>query len=124
MTRWKQMCLLVFVASLGIGCAQQSAQENAVKASHSEPIELTSLTQTKAAQWFARGHTQQQQVLNILGPPHGVSQVGDFTYWNYTEVKHDEVKRESNLVRLTLVFNRQLLLVDYDLQSNHFQQIN
>ncbi|RUO44075.1 hypothetical protein CWE15_02560 [Aliidiomarina taiwanensis] len=120
MNSHRLISLLTLMCLLGVGCAQQAANQQP----QVEPILLTALTPARAEQWLVRGHTRQQQVLGMLGQPHGVSQVGDYQYWNYTDVRHDQVKQESNLVRLTLVFDSQAVLVDYDLQNNHFQKKN
>lgn len=112
---------VVFLLFLCVGCAQQQAAQPAHGAGL---IELTAVTQAKAEQWFVRGHTRQAQVLNRLGQPHGVSQVGNLSYWHYAQVKHSETEQKSNFVRLTLAFDGQGVLVDFDLQYNQFQQNN
>lgn len=85
---------------------------------------LQDLTPADAERLLVRGRTQQYQVQQWFGQPSGLSKSGEHNYWNYTYSYHQADTGRSGLVILTVVFDKNLLVVDYDLQSNRYQESN
>ncbi|MCC5856485.1 MAG: hypothetical protein JJU10_12510 [Idiomarina sp.] len=107
---------LVVLLSGCVAVESQQAQSGDVP-----QLNLRTLTEEQAEQRFIPGRTQQHQVRQWLGIPHGYSRSGDLEYWNYTDSYHDESLGQSGLISLTLVFDRNALLVDFDLQANRYR---
>lgn len=110
------MLLLLLLA----GCATTTNNNTQVPTRYT----LQDLTPADAERLLVRGRTQQHQVQQWFGQPSGLSKSGEHTYWNYTYSYHQESNGRSGLVILTVVFDKNLLVVDYDLQSNRYQQNN
>ncbi len=116
--KWFQCWLVVFLLFTTSGCVTTEHSSKSVPQKHS----LANLTQLEADRLFMRGRTQQHEVKQWFGQPNGFSKAGDFSYWNYTHSYHDQNTARSVLVILTVVFDKNLLVIDYDLQSNRYQK--
>jgi|SRR5690554_4097264 len=111
------------IASLVLALLLSSCSTNTRPTNERPPqYDLQNLTPNDAERLLVRGRTQQHQVQHWFGQPSGLSKSGPHTYWNYTHSYHEQNTGRSGLVILTVVFDDNLLVVDYDLQSNRYRQ--
>lgn len=120
MIRYSWIVSSMVLALLLSSCSTTPAPANAASPQYT----LQQLTAADAERLLVRGRTQQHQVQQWFGQPSGLSRSGPHTYWNYTYSYHEQNTGRSGLVILTVVFDENLLVVDYDLQSNRYRQNN
>ncbi|HLV48991.1 MAG TPA: hypothetical protein VKY35_08015 [Aliidiomarina sp.] len=114
----KYQCLvIVLLLLMTTACATTEHLPEPTAAKYS----LEGLTQAEAERLFIRGRTQQHEVRRWFGQPSGFSKSGDYSYWNYTYSYQNQETKRSGLVILTVVFDNNLLVIDYDLQSNRYR---
>ncbi|WP_113905941.1 hypothetical protein [Aliidiomarina celeris] len=123
-SKWYQdfpiKALLVCLCFWLTACASTSA--NSPAQTSAGPVTLASLTQQDVERLLIRGRTMQHQVAQWFGRPQGVSENGGYQFWNYTESYRDLDAGKSGLVTLTVVFDSNRLVADYDFQANRYTQ--
>ncbi|RTE87163.1 MULTISPECIES: hypothetical protein [Gammaproteobacteria] len=118
MTKWR----FIIVASLSaflMSCANTSDQTRSTAQTIQSDKRLFAYSESEMSRYLQRGVTHQNQVAARFGQPLGISQSGDFTYWNYLDSRVPKTRGEgkASLATLNVVFNPQGILVDYNFQS-------
>lgn len=112
------LALSLFMLS---ACASYPGTETGARQSSSQ-LALESLTRAEVERLLVRGRTMQHQVIQWFGRPQGMSESAGFQYWNYTAAYYDERAGRSGLISLTVVFDQNRLVADYDFQENRYTQ--
>lgn len=102
-------------------CASTDTNQTGQSGSSHRTVQLSELTYDNVEHILVVGRTQVQDIQRWWGTPSSQGQSGDTRWYNYTYVGQTGAGDGSTrMLSLTLYFNHQALLEDYDIQIHEF----
>lgn len=102
------------------GQRSSRSQRSSASAQRLSSAQMDRLTQDEVDSLLVRDRTSAQQVAQIFGQPHSMTRSGDEIYWNYTHQFRDERRNVGGLKSLTILFDDNGRVLDYDFQDNSY----
>lgn len=100
---------------------QSSPQQQRSVAKPLNAKQLNSLSLAEVETLLIRDRTTTTEVVRIFGQPDGMTQSGNQVFWNYTHQFRDQSLQLAGLKSLTVLFNPQGVVADYDFQDNTYR---
>ncbi|MCH8501814.1 MAG: hypothetical protein LAT77_07875 [Aliidiomarina sp.] len=121
MSRYLKITLILFSLSLLAACASTTDGEPTRRGEQTRVPALTELTEESAAQWLRSGQTLNSEIQRWWGTPSSQGRSGDVLWDNYTWVgQSGKGDGSTRMLSLTLNYNLQGILQDYDLRIHEF----